>query len=605
MKEDFNELIEKYEKNKNLIKDNSYKTIEKFLNLFKNPSFAKLKSDNDLDFLFEDKIIFKFNEENILENIEKEYLILIYISQKENVKNSFYEKLLLELLNKFNPLEIFLNLKFFKKCLKFILKNKKDSIDTIKKALDNNNEIENINKRNIILFLYYYYYISNAQNINDLQNVNFEYIKVIFDLKKILYLYLTKESDYISCHNYFNYLFNKHFFKIKDISKNNLFPKLLNAFLEYLNSYSDNNNNIYENFLYIISFLICPTSEDDNNLIKVSINSVNSENNKIIDKIKNDILISNNSILHQISINLLNKNEKKLNEDFMKKYVSIYDVLDGFNCHLFKSLEPEFKSILLFINDNNKKLDNINEYMNLFILLNRKVFNHDNSRIHKFFIKTICHMENLDNEIFSEYFFNDFLENINSSMLYPENEKHIYHNKVGILINSFLTKYLDKNKKYFFEFIHGLSTLVNNRKVIPYLINTIDNVLLNMKDLKDLEGNKMGKIINDILTITEKLCNGNSSQYQKFKNYDTVGKLLILILSNENYLNKENNRNETIIDLIKIYHLLFEYTLNFNKEIASIEYLNLSDIQTFDKDSILYKAIIAIIELLKKKFIHR
>ena len=600
MKEDFNELIEKYEKNKNLIKDNSYKTIEKFLNLFKNPSFAKLKSDNDLDFLFEDKIIFKFNEENILENIEKEYLILIYISQKENVKNSFYEKLLLELLNKFNPLEIFLNLKFFKKCLKFILKNKKDSIDTIKKALDNNNEIENINKRNIILFLYYYYYISNAQNINDLQNVNFEYIKVIFDLNKILYLYLTKESDYISCHNYFNYLFNKHFFKIKDISKNNLFPKLLNAFLEYLNSYSDNNNNIYENFLYIISFLICPTSEDDNNLIKVSINSVNSENNKIIDKIKNDILISNNSILHQISINLLNKNEKKLNEDFMKKYVSIYDVLDGFNCHLFKSLEPEFKSILLFINDNNKKLDNINEYMNLFILLNRKVFNHDNSRIHKFFIKTICHMENLDNEIFSEYFFNDFLENINSSMLYPENEKHIYHNKVGILINSFLTKYLNKNKKYFFEFIHGLSTLVNNRKVIPYLINTIDNVLLNMKDLKDLEGNKMGKIINDILTITEKLCNGNSSQYQKFKNYDTVGKLLILILSNENYLNKENNRNETIIDLIKIYHLLFEYTLNFNKEIASIEYLNLSDIQTFDKDSILYKAIIAIIELLKK-----
>ena len=600
MKEDFNELIEKYEKNKNLIKDNSYKTIEKFLNLFKNPSFAKLKSDNDLDFLFEDKIIFKFNEENILENIEKEYLILIYISQKENVKDSFYEKLLLELLNKFNPLEIFLNLKFFKKCLKFILKNKKDSIDTIKKALDNNNEIENINKRNIILFLYYYYYISNAQNINDLQNVNFEYIKVIFDLNKILYLYLTKESDYISCHNYFNYLFNKHFFKIKDISKNNLFPKLLNAFLEYLNSYSDNNNNIYENFLYIISFLICPTSEDDNNLIKVSINSVNSENNKIIEKIKNDILISNNSILHQISINLLNKNEKKLNEDFMKKYVSIYDVLDGFNCHLFKSLESEFKSILLFINDNNKKLDNINEYMNLFILLNRKVFNHDNSRIHKFFIKTICHMENLDNEIFSEYFFNDFLENINSSMLYPENEKHIYHNKVGILINSFLTKYLNKNKKYFFEFIHGLSTLVNNRKVIPYLINTIDNVLLNMKDLKDLEGNKMGKIINDILAITEKLCNGNSSQYQKFKNYDTVGKLLILILSNENYLNKENNRNETIIDLIKIYHLLFEYTLNFNKEIASIEYLNLSDIQTFDKDSILYKAIIAIIELLKK-----
>ena len=223
MKEDFYELIEKYENNKNLIKDNSYKTIEKFLNLFKNPLFTKLKTDNDLDFLFEDKIILKFDEENnILENIEKEYLILIYISQKENVKDSFYEKLLLELLNKFNPLEIFLNLKFFKKCLKFILKNKKDSIDTIKKALDNNNEIDNINKRNIILFFYYYYHISNIQNINDSQNINFEYIKVIFDLNKIIYLYLTKESDYISCHNYFNYLFNKHFFKIKEISKDKI-----------------------------------------------------------------------------------------------------------------------------------------------------------------------------------------------------------------------------------------------------------------------------------------------------------------------------------------------------------------------------------------------
>jgi len=73
--------------------------------------------------------------------------------------------------------------------------------------------------------------------------------------------------------------------------------------------------------------------------------------------------------------------------------------------------------------------------------------------------------------------------------------------------------------------------------------------------MKDLEGNKKGNIINDFLTITEKLCKGNSSQYQKFKNYDTVCKLLILIISNENYLNKENNRNEAIMDLIKIYRL--------------------------------------------------
>lgn len=73
----------------------------------------------------------------------------------------------------------------------------------------------------------------------------------------------------------------------------------------------------------------------------------------------------------------------------MKKYISIYVVLDGSNCHLFRSLELEFKSILLFINNNNK-FDNINDYINLFILLRRKIFNDNNSRIHKFCIRTIC-----------------------------------------------------------------------------------------------------------------------------------------------------------------------------------------------------------------------
>ena len=83
MKEDFNNFVEILETNKNLIKDNSYKTIEKFMSLFKNPLFSNLNSNNDLDFLLNDRIAFKFNEDNNkLLNMEKEYLILIYISQK-------------------------------------------------------------------------------------------------------------------------------------------------------------------------------------------------------------------------------------------------------------------------------------------------------------------------------------------------------------------------------------------------------------------------------------------------------------------------------------------------------------------------------------------
>ena len=427
MKEDFNKFIDIFENNKTIIKDNSYKTIEKFMSLFKNSSFSKLNSDTELDFLFNNKIIYKFNEENsILENLEKEYLILIYISLKENIPESFYEKLLIALMEIFNPVKIFLNLKFFKKSLKFILKNikKKNPLEIIDNSINNNKDLEinNINKKNIIIFLYNYYF----NNINEINDINFDYIKVIFDLSKILNLYLTKESDYISCKNYFNYLFNKHFFAIKKKSEENnecLFSKLLNIFLQFLNTYSiegqNLNNTIYENFLYIISFLLCPTNKKDIKLINDLI--YNDINNKgIVNKIKNDILISNNSILHQISINLLNKNEKKLSDDFMKKYISIYDVLDGFNCHLFKSLEPEFKSILLFIN-NNSKIENINDYMDLFILLNRKVFNHENSRIHKFFIKTICRMENLNSEIFNTYLFNDFL-----LQCYIQKMKNIY-----------------------------------------------------------------------------------------------------------------------------------------------------------------------------------
>ena len=607
MKEDYNKFIEIYEENKSIIKNNSYKTIEKFMSLFKNPLFTKLNTDNDLDFIINDKILFKFKEEtNNIEYIEREYLNIIYISLKENVPESFYEKLLIALIETFDLAKIFINIKFFKKSLKFILNNikNKNPLDIINKIINDNKEINYQNKKNVVIFLFYYYYYNKIKDINEVDIINnqFDYIKVIFDLNKILNLYLTKESDFISCQNYFNYIFNKHFFTIKNLSKNdnnnnNLFSKLLNTFLELLINYEKENKNIYENFLYIISFLLCPTDEEDNKLINNLIESDN-KNKEIINKIKNVILISNNSILHQISINLLNKNEKKLDEDFMKKYISIFDVLDGFNCHLFKSLEPEFKSILLFIN--NKKIENIDDYMNLFLLLNQKVFNHDNSRIHKYFIKTICRMENLDNEIFNKYLFNNFLENINSSMLYSENEKHIYHNKMGILINSFLIKYLNKNKKYLFDFIHGISQLVNNKKIIPYLINAIDNIITSAKDI---EPNNNEYIINDILSIIEKLCNGNSSQYQKFKNYDTICKLLLIIISNEKIYLNENNKNDILINLIKIYSLLFEYLLNFNNDVLSIEYLNLGDITIFDKDNIIYKTVLSLIQLIKKELI--
>ena len=184
-----------------------------------------------------------------------------------------------------------------------------------------------------------------------------------------------------------------------------------------------------------------------------------------------------------------------------------------------------------FINDNATKINNINEYMNLFILLNRKVFNHDNSRIHKFFIKTICRIDNLTNEIFSTYLFSDFLNNINSPMLYPEKENNIYEYKVGILIKKFLSNYLNskKNKKFLFDYIHGINLYSNNKKIIPYLISIIDSINLTQENFLE---NNCENILEGVLNIFNKLCIGNNSQYQRFKNFETISKLLLNILNN-------------------------------------------------------------------------
>ena len=589
MKEDLNKFIETYENNKSIIKDNSYKTIEKFMNLFKKSTLYKVNNEDQLDFIINDNIIFKFkDDDDSIENIEKEYLILIYISQKENIPDIFFEKIFKVLIDVFDPIKIFLNIKFFKKCFKFFSNKIKN-----KNALDIINNINNLNEANksILVFLYYYNYFSEIKkekrDINNIidNNINFDYIKLLFELNKILNLYITKETESISCQNYFNYLFNKHFFLIKELNIS-LFSLLINKFLEFLAIYNINNDNIYENFLYIISFILCPSNEQDEKLIKEVMNKKDD-----IEKIKESILISNNSILHQISVNLLNKNEKNLDKDFMKKYISIYEVLDGFNCHLFKSLEPEFKSIILFINDNATKINNINEYMNLFILLNRKVFNHDNSRIHKFFIKTICRIDNLTNEIFSTYLFSDFLNNINSPMLYPEKENNIYEYKVGILIKKFLSNYLNskKNKKFLFDYIHGINLYSNNKKIIPYLISIIDSINLTQENFAE---NNCENIFEDVLNIFNKLCIGNNSQYQRFKNFETISKLLLNILNNI-IIKKEQN---IILILIKIFWVLFDYLINFNKEVLSFEYLNLSDISIFDKENIIFNTLLKLQE---------
>ena len=66
-------FIEKYYNNKDVIKDSSFKVMKKFMNLFKNTIDDNIKNDY---FLNE---IQRFNENDYIDNVEKEYLNLIYI----------------------------------------------------------------------------------------------------------------------------------------------------------------------------------------------------------------------------------------------------------------------------------------------------------------------------------------------------------------------------------------------------------------------------------------------------------------------------------------------------------------------------------------------
>ncbi len=118
----YKNFIEKYSINKDVIKDSSFKVIKKFMNLFKNIIDNNLKNDyflNDIQ---------KFNENDIIDNIENEYLNLIYILfliEKNNNKDlikEFYLKLFSITLNNYNIKRIILNFSLFKKTFNMIIK---------------------------------------------------------------------------------------------------------------------------------------------------------------------------------------------------------------------------------------------------------------------------------------------------------------------------------------------------------------------------------------------------------------------------------------------------------------------------------------------------
>ncbi len=598
MENEYNIFIKQYFDNKNIIKDNSFKTIKNFMKIFKNNyinlySSEQFEKKENFNFIF-NKIL-EFNEDEIILNKEIEYLNIIFIEYiTDKCKNLlFFENLFIKIIETFYLKKIFLNFDIFIKYFKFSLKNlnklnNDDDNYNLKEKISN--LILNINdkKRIEILNLIFYIYILKINPNLLLNNNNYTpfYIDIIFDMTNIIKLNINEinqTSTINSIQNSFNYLFNKHYFLLKNSFNENLFK----IFLPYLiKKLSTNENNIYENFIYIINDILLNNS-DNNNI------------NNILPIIQS-VLINNTGLLHQIAINILNNNNytKNIDNNFLKKFISVFDVLDGFNSHLFKSLSNELEYIIIYIDNLNEDFTNENNLyfdnpLNYFIFLSRKIFNHSNTRIQKFFIKTICKL-NLKNKIFAGYLTNDFMQIINSNLLYPENEINSYHSKIGLILEKFYTNYININFFILYDYLNGIGKYITNRKVSTYLINSIGNVIKNKEIIDLIDENNL--FISYIEKIIDKHINFFSSYYIKFKYWNIFSEFIL-----KTELNNYNNENFKLT-YNKIYFEIINYMLNSNKDTLCIDYLYFGIEDNYIKNELFNKVLLKIKNFMKENY---
>lgn len=595
----FKNFHSKFNDNKALIKDLSFKTIRQFMGIFAN-EIVVLNNNNDFNLNFIFDIMFNINDNDEIENIENEYINLIFVyyffSLNENLssekQNEFFTKMLKVLVNRFTVKQMLINFKLFKKTLNFILKHLilSQSQETILQHYKTSFNLDGAqdSKKEVLNFLAYtsLYQILNKKK--SIENLIFPstYINILFSLFQILKYSLTDHPSLNqliqSITNSFNYIFNKHYFLLSKLQNQSQFTSIKQYFLSKL---SLEPLDTYENFIYIISDLVKYQNSNDEYIIP------------IIKK----VLISNNGLLHKVSINMLNE-VKDIDKSFISKYISVYDVLDGFNSHLFKSLHNELEYVIKYIDENEKceKYTNVDKdgylcegnkisfksYMNYFLFLSRKIFNHTNSRIQKFFIKTIANLE-LTNKIFGAYLSDDFLGMINNPLLYPENDLITYHSKMGLIIEKFITKYLNCNFELLSNFITGISKYISNRKIFVYLMKSLCDVLLNNQNVKIKNDEQIIDSLCKIIDLQMK----TFSYYNKNSYWRTICEIFQRINLSSNFFANIN----------KIYNELLFYVINYNKDLLSVDYLYFGE-NDFINKKLFIDALKKVVDLYKDRY---
>jgi len=423
----------------------------------------------------------------------------------------------------------------FKKILKILFENFKDLelINTFYSQILSENNLKEIQKN--ILILIYINFLSKIKNnfciINILckyncdNSINFlqfdNLVNYIFDSFRYLKNILNSQSESIinKINNEIITLFKETWFNLI----NQKFYKNLESFFEideYLNRIVNEKIHLitenFEIYIFIYEFYFKNIIDKNVNLseMKISdnINANYSGNFKKLKILKN-ILENNNPSLHRFALDFLKNIFLKIENNkikvFVEKFIILYDVLDGFNSHLFKQMVKELVFIIefcekdgsdivydknteLFILENpNKKLKFLDIFLiphNYFYILSNKIFSHENSRIQKFFIKTFSQIskeKSLKNKNFENFLYITFMKSINNPLFYPENENIGYHTKLGFVVENLFTSWLlnilyTETKFRFLQnferFLYGIANFIELKRILIYLMNVIRNI---------------------------------------------------------------------------------------------------------------------------------
>lgn len=640
IEEIYQEYIKLYLKNKDLLKDYSRKTIYNFMDnftqLYKDKMIDKLSLNNFInnyfdEFLIEKNITNKFEsneiESNYNYNIETSidnkdeknknndkikldhahflsanedlfYLKLNFLEQiiiKSIDSTSLLSSLFIKFLQKFDISIILLNFDTLHSFIKRIIMLSIDE-ENLEKYFIQINSINDKNNPNLIKFILLDIMIDN-KNIDSIrlsklieENLT-NFMDLLLYCNNLIKIVLPEvnESTSLKIIHKIHYRFSK---MLKKMRLNSNFNKNLKDYYNlFINRITENKDNNLEDY----TFLIIPILNETFN--KENIKKTCDAN---ILKLLQMIFTSNKPRLHKISVNILSNFHDlqsiiSIDKLFLEKFISIFDVLDGYNSHLFKSLWKDLEYIILTCEKDESNLEEVNnllfnnilnlrssspeqifsQYFNYFYILANKVSNHENARIQKFFIKSFANLsKQLKNEKFELFLYNILIKMLNNPLFYPENESISYHAKVGIIAENLFTNWLincsnnnERFEKNLDLLLRGIANDITFRRVFIYLFNSVKRSVIET-NLKFRITNDVICSLNNILTKIIRYL----SIFNKNKSWETI--CLVFCNSNYNYDSYINNN----VELIKLFDSFIDFYVV--KEIKS--YINFEGISLID-----------------------